>query len=58
MEWNEDAMRARLAKLKSKGWLLLTVPGVVIAYSIVTIAGPALVRAVVPEAVRSVLRLI
>ena len=49
-------MRAYLANLTPKTWMLL--PVVAIAYPVVTVVLPAVVRAVVPEVVRSVLRLI
>jgi hypothetical protein len=51
-------MRAYLAKLTPKSFLLLALPVVAIAYPVVTIVVPAVIRAVVPEVVRSVLRLI
>jgi hypothetical protein len=50
-------MRAYLAKLTPTTRILLAVPVVVIAYSVVTIVIPALMRAMVPEVVRSVLQL-
>jgi hypothetical protein len=42
----------------AKTWMWLAIPAAFIAYPIVTLVGPAVVRAVVPEAVRSVLSLI
>jgi hypothetical protein len=51
-------MRAYLAKLTPKTRMLLAVPTLVIAYTLVTCVLPALVRAVVPDAVRSVLSLL
>jgi hypothetical protein len=51
-------MRAYLANLTPKGRMLLAVPVVVIAYTVVTVVIPAVVHAVVPEVVRSVLRLL
>ena len=54
----EDAMRAYLANLTPKAFMMLAVPVLAIAYSVVTIVLPAMVRAVVPEAVRSVLSLL
>jgi len=51
-------MRAYLANLTPKAMMLLGVPLVVIAYGLVMIVLPAVVRAVVPDVVRSVLRLI
>jgi hypothetical protein len=50
-------MRSYLAKLTPTTRILLAVPVVVIAYSVVTIVIPALMRAMVPEVVRSVLQL-
>jgi hypothetical protein len=50
-------MRAYLAKLTPTTRILLAVPVVVIAYSVVTIVIPALMRAMVPEVVRSALQL-
>ena len=51
-------MRAYLAGLKSKGLLLLLIPAIVLSYPLAIIIVPALLRAVVPEVVRSVLRLL
>jgi hypothetical protein len=51
-------MRAYLANLTPKALMLLAVPVVAIAYPIVSIVAPAVVHAVVPEVVRSVLSLI
>jgi len=52
-------MRAHFANLTSKTKTgMLLVPLVVIAYPIVTIVVPALLRAVIPDVVRSVLSLI
>jgi hypothetical protein len=50
-------MRAYLANLTPKGFMLLAVPVFAIAYPVVTIVVPAVIRAVVPEVVRSVLSL-
>jgi len=41
-----------------KTWALLVVPAVIIAYPIVTIVVPAVLRAVVPDVVRAVLSVI
>jgi hypothetical protein len=54
----EDIMRAYLANLTSTAKLLLALPILAIAYPVVTIVVPDIIRAVVPEAVRSVLSLI
>lgn len=51
-------MRAYLANLTPKAWAMLAVPLVAIAYPVVTIVLPAVIRAVVPDVVRSVLSLI
>jgi hypothetical protein len=54
----EDVMRANLAKLPPRTFMLLTVSVLAIAYPLVTIVLPSLVRALLPEAVRSVLHLL
>jgi len=54
----EDVMKAYLAKLPTGTWLLLVIPAVALAYPIATLVLPAVVRAVVPEVVRSVLSVI
>jgi hypothetical protein len=51
-------MRACLAKLTPKTRMLLALPLIAIAYSVVTLLLPAIIRAVVPDVVRSVLSLI
>lgn len=51
-------MKAYLTNLPTRIWLLLVVPAVVIAYPVVTIVLPAVIRAVVPETVRAVLSVI
>jgi hypothetical protein len=51
-------MRAYLAKLTPKARMLLTIPLIVIAYPIVMILLPAIIHAIVPDVVRSVLSLI
>lgn len=48
-------MKAYLAKLPMRTWLLLLIPTVLITYPIVRIVVPEVVHAVVPETVRSVL---
>jgi hypothetical protein len=55
---SEDAMRAYLANLTPKTRMLLALPALAIAYTLVTCVLPALVRAVVPDVVRSVLSLL
>jgi hypothetical protein len=55
---SEDAMRAYLANLTPKTRMLLALPALAIAYTLVTCVFPALVRAVVPDVVRSVLSLL
>jgi hypothetical protein len=56
--YQEVAMRAYLAKLTPKTRMLLALPLIAIAYSVVTLLLPAIIRAVVPDVVRSVLSLI
>jgi hypothetical protein len=51
-------MRAYLAKLSPKVRILLALPLIAISYPVVMIVLPALVRAIVPDVVRSVLSLI
>jgi hypothetical protein len=51
-------MRAYLANLTPRTRMLLAVPALLIAYSVVTIVLPAMVRAMVPDVVRSVLNLL
>lgn len=51
-------MRAYFANLTPTTRMLLAVPAVVLAYVLVTMVLPALVHAAVPEAVRSLLKLI
>jgi len=51
-------MKAYFNNLPMRTWLLLVVPLVVIAYPVVRCVVPAVVHAVVPEAVRTVLSMI
>jgi len=51
-------MKAYSTNLPSKIWMLLTLSAVVIAYPVVMVVLPAIIRAVVPEAVRSILSLL
>lgn len=51
-------MKAFLANLSTKTWMLLVLPAVVLAYPIATIVVPAVLRAMVPQVVRSVLSVI
>jgi len=51
-------MRAYLANLTPKSRMLLALPVIAIAYPVVTCLIPAIIRAVVPDVVRSVLSLI
>jgi hypothetical protein len=50
-------MRAYLAKLTPTTRMLLAVPAIALAYPVVTILLPALIRAALPDVVRSVLSL-
>ena len=54
----EDVMKAYLANLPPKICMLLTLSAVVIAYPVVMIVLPAIIRAVVPETARSILSLL
>jgi hypothetical protein len=54
----EDAMKSYFDNLPMKMWLLLVVPAVALAYPIARVVIPAVVHAVVPEVVRSVLNVI
>jgi len=51
-------MRAYLANLTPKAAMLLAVPVIAIAYPVIMCLLPAIVRAIVPDVVRSVLSLI
>jgi hypothetical protein len=50
-------MRAYLAKLTPKSRMLLALPLIALSYPVVMILLPAIVRAIVPDVVRSVLNL-
>ena len=54
----EDAMMTYFNNLPTKTWLLLVIPAVVLAYPVVRIVVPAVLHAVVPDVVRSVLSVI
>jgi hypothetical protein len=51
-------MKADLTNMPTKLWFLLVVPAVALAYPIVRIVVPAVIHAVVPEVVRTVLSVI
>lgn len=51
-------MKAYFTNLPMRTWLMLVLPAVAIAYPVVRIVLPAVVHAVVPEAVRTVLSVI
>jgi hypothetical protein len=51
-------MKAYFDNLPVRTWLFLIVPAVVLAYPVARIVVPALVHAVVPEVVRTVLHVI
>jgi hypothetical protein len=51
-------MRAYLANLTPKARVLLALPLLAIAYPVITILVPSIIRAVIPDVVRSVLSLI
>jgi hypothetical protein len=54
----EDVMKAYLANLPPEICMLLTLSAVIIAYPVVMIVLPAIIRAVVPETARSILSLL
>jgi len=54
----EDAMKNYFDNLSTKTWLLLVIPAVVLAYPVARFVVPAVLHAVVPEVVRSVLKVI
>ena len=54
----EDAMKAHFPKLPTNLWAVAAVAMILIAYPIARIVIPAVVHAVLPDAVRTVLRLI
>ena len=51
-------MRTYFNNLPTKTWLLLVVPAVVLAYPVARLVVPAVLHAVVPQVVRSVLSVI
>lgn len=51
-------MKAYLTNLPTKVWFLLVVPAVALAYPIARVVVPAVLHAVVPEVVRTVLSVI
>jgi hypothetical protein len=51
-------MKAYFANLPPKTWALLALPVVAIAYPIVMVVVPAVVHAVIPDVVRTVLSLL
>ena len=51
-------MKAYLNNLPMRTWLLLVLPAIAIAYPIARVVVPAVLHAVVPDVVRSVLHLI
>lgn len=51
-------MKAYFTNLSMRVWLLIVVPAVAIAYPVGRIVIPAVIHAVVPEAVRNVLSMI
>ena len=56
--YEEEVMKAYFTNLSSRTWVLLVVPAVAIVYPVIMVVGPAVVHAVVPEVVRTVLHLI
>jgi hypothetical protein len=54
----EDVMKAYFGNLSTTTWALLVLPALFIGYPVAEIVVPAVIHAVVPEVVRSVLRVI
>jgi len=54
----EDVMKAYFTNLSMRTWFLLVIPLVAIGYPVARIVVPAVLHAVVPEVVRSVLNVI
>jgi hypothetical protein len=50
-------MKAYFTNLPERTWALLAIPLIAIAYPIATVVGPAVVRAVVPEVIRTMFSL-
>jgi len=51
-------MRTYFTNLPTKTWLMLVVPAVALAYPLVKIVVPAVVHAVVPDVIRTLLSVI
>ena len=51
-------MKGSLTNLPTRTWMLLVLPGLAVAYPVVRIVVPAVFHAVVPDVVRTVLRVI
>jgi hypothetical protein len=51
-------MKSYFTNLPTRTWALLVLPAVMLAYPVVRIVVPAVLHAVVPEVVRSVLSMI
>lgn len=48
-------MKANFTNLRAKAWVLLAIPAMLLGYPLVRCVLPAVVHAVIPEAVRQVL---
>jgi hypothetical protein len=51
-------MKAYFANLPAKVWMLLALSAALIAYPVITLVVPTVLRALVPQTVRSVLNLL
>jgi hypothetical protein len=51
-------MKAYFTNLPTRTWLLIVLPAVVVAYPVARMVVPAVIHAVVPEVVRSLLSVI
>ena len=54
----EDVMKAYFTNLPNRTWMLVVLPAVMLAYPVGRIVVPAVLHAVVPEVVRTVLSMI
>jgi hypothetical protein len=48
-------MKSYLQNLPPRVWYILALPALALAYSMITVVGPAVIHAILPESVRAVL---
>jgi hypothetical protein len=51
-------MRTHLNQIPTATWIALAIPALLLGYAVFSLVGPEILRAVVPQVVRTVLRLI